>query len=536
MALAGESFDYIIVGAGSAGSVLAERLSADSANRVLLLESGPGDSNLFIHMPKGIPKVMNHPQLSWGHMTEPERGNNHTAERWARGRTLGGSSAINGMVYNRGQPADYDSLAELVGEEWSWAHIGRAYKAIENHELGPAETRGDAGPLHITVNERSEWGDTMLAAGAAMGIPIKQDVNEPDNGEGMGYVPANIWKGRRQSAAVAFLRPAMRRPNLTVVTGVTVDRVVIEGGRATGVTGRRHDRSLRWHARREVILSAGAIHSPAILMRSGVGPRDVLEDAGVSVVVESPEVGRNMHEHRIIMMQYRLKDRSLSVNREYDGARLVANVARYYLARSGPMASSSHTVGAWLKSSPELDRPDIQLLMAPYSYDLTGKRFLEDEPGMVIIGFLLRPESAGRLRIVSADPDTPPRIEPNYLTEEADRTRAAALFRSVRRLMAQPELDGMVMAETLPGGDNQNDEQILDYWDKAGACGLHTVSTCRMGKDQASVVDPRLRVRGVAGLRVMDTSVPPVMPAGNTNAPMMAMAWRAAELILADHA
>ena len=529
-------WDYIIVGAGSAGCVLAERLSVDPSVSVLVLEGGPADSNPFIHMPRGIPKIMFDPKWSYGFMTEPETGNNQTPERWARGKALGGSSSINGMVYNRGQPADYEAIARLAGEEWGWQHIARAYKAIENHELGAAETRGDSGPLHITLNPRSEWGDRMIAAGEEMGIPHKLDVNEPDNGEGIGYVPANIWKGRRQSAAVAFLRPAMKRTNVTVLTGVQAEKVVFEGTRATGIAGRHGGADKAWTARREVILCAGAINSPAILMRSGIGPADVLSQAGVPVLVDNPEVGGNMKEHRVLVMQYRMSDHSFSVNREYSGARLVANVLRYYLLHDGPMSTSSHTVGAWVKSKPEMDRPDIQMLIAPYTYDMTGKGYLEAEPGMLVIGFLLRPESAGRIAITGRDPDAPLKIEPLYLTEAADRERAVGLFRSVRKLMAQPALDGMVTHELAPGGDNQSDEQIVEWFNKAGGCGLHAVSTCRMGTDTASVVDPHLRVRGVVGLRVMDTSVPPVMPSGNTNAPMMAMAWRAAELILGEQA
>ena len=529
-------FDYIVVGAGSAGCVLAERLSADPAVNVLLLEAGPADRSPFIHMPKGIPKVMNHPTLSFGFMTTPEKGNNNTSERWARGRTLGGSSAINGMVYNRGQPADFDGIANIAGEEWGWRHIGRAYKSIENHVLGAAETRGDSGPLRITLNQPSPWGEAILAAGESMGIPRKADVNEPDNGEAIGYIPTNIWKGQRQSSAVAFLRPARSRPNLTVLNNVTVDRVVIEGGRATGIAGRHGGKATTWRARREVILSAGALQSPAILMRSGIGPADVLKAAGVPMLVESPDVGANMREHRVVVMQYRLTDHKLSENREYSGPRLFANALNYFLRRKGAMTTSSHNLGAWMKSRPELDRPDIQLLIAPYSYDFSGKAFLEKEPGMIVIGFLLRPESAGRVVITSADPDAELKIEPRYLTDQADQDCAVALFRSVRRLMSQPGLEEVVVAETAPGAANQSDEQILDWWNTAGVCGHHAVGTCRMGKDERSVVDSRLRVRGVSGLRIMDTSVPPVMPSGNTNGPMMAMGWRAAELILEDAA
>lgn len=531
-----KAFDYIIVGAGSAGCVLAERLSANPDHSVLLLESGPSDRNPFIHMPRGIPKVMYSPQLSYGFMTQPEAGNNETPERWARGRTLGGSSSINGMVYNRGQPADFDGIAELAGEEWSWTHIGRAYKAIENHQLGPAETRGDSGPLHITLAPPDPWGDAIIAAGEEMGIPRKQDVNTPDNAEGVGYVPANIWKGRRQSSAGVFLRPAMKRPNLTVITGAQIDRVVFDGHRASGVVGTRAGKAAAWDATREVILCAGALQSPAILMRSGIGPADVLERAGIRSLVENPEVGANMREHRIVIMQYGLSDHKFSQNREFSGGRLVGNVLRYYVRHDGPMSTASHAVGAWLKSRPDVDRPDIQLLIAPYSYDPTGNGFLAKEPGMMVIGFLLRPESAGRITITSSDPDSPLKIEPRYLTDESDRRLAVDLYRSVRRLMAQPALDTVVVRENRADGENMTEEQILEYWNKAGACGLHAVGTCRMGKDEASVVDSRLRVRGVSGLRIMDTSVPPVMPAGNTNGPMMAMAWRAAELILEDRA
>ena len=526
-------FDYVIVGAGAAGCVLAYRLSEDPANSVCLIEAGPRDTHPFIAMPKGLAKVMADPKHLWVHASEPEESTAGQSEMWVRGRVLGGSTATNGMMYVRGQPADFDAIAELTSDDWNWANIGRAYAELENHELGAAETRGDHGPLKVTMPTlRDELSEAQIAAGVAMGWPLKQDVNAPDNGDGIGYAPRTIAGGKRQSAATAFLRPAETRANLTIVTDATVDRVTFAGTRATGVELlRRGVRETIGAA--EVILCGGAMATPGILERSGVGDAERLNALGIDVVHHSPEVGEGLIEHRGLIMQWKLK-RDISQNKEFSGWRLLRSTLRYYLTRGGPMSAAAYEIGGWFRTRPGLNRPDAQVLVAPFSFDFDNHRqSLERHPGMSVVVYSLRPTSRGSIHIKTRDPDAAATFQPNYRANDADRQSMIGAVRVVRDYAAKAPLAGLIAEETMPGTRFSSDAEILAAYDRFGTCGYHAVGSVRMGKDDAAPVDPSLRVRGVSGLRVVDTSIMPVIPAGNTQGPTMAMAWRAADLILA---
>jgi choline dehydrogenase-like flavoprotein len=537
-------FDYIIVGAGSAGCVLAERLSRDGRFSVLLIEAGPEDNHLLVHMPKGIGKLLSNPEFTWVFPTEPEPGNGSRPEYWVRGKVLGGSSSVNGMIYTRGQPQDYDHWASLGLKEWSWSVIAPYFKGMEDHALGSDDVRGAGGPLGISQGSPSyPLADAVLQAGRELGIPIKEDLNRPDQ-EGLGYLSTTIKGGRRQSAAQAFLKPARRRPNLTVVTRTIVQRIVFDGTRAVGVAAVRSNSpaptssapasSVEYRARREVILSAGALQSPKLLQLSGVGPADILREAGVAVRVDSPGIGQNMREHRLLFIQHRLK-RAGSLNGAFAGFALMLNTLRYFSLHSGVLATGSHDVGGFTRSRAGLDRPDVQLMMGPYSFDFSAKAGgFEKSPGMHVFGYVLRPDSQGTINIRSPDPNETPRIHPNYMAADSDRVASVALVRLLRRWMTQRAVADFVGEETSPGADVQTDAEILAAFARQGQSGYHACGTCRMGTDAAAPLDSRMRVRGAQNLRVVDLSMFPTMISGNPNGPMMALAWRAADLIAAD--
>ena len=530
------AFDYVIVGAGSAGCVLAAKLSGNGRHTVALLEAGPDDRNPMIHVPKGFGKLLADPTHVWYFQTEPEDATNGKPQTWLRGKVLGGSSAVNGMVYMRCHPADYDSWAEAGLTGWNWRAIEPYFRAMENHALGAGPHRGVGGPLSVgPMAAPHRLGDAILESGRSLGLPVREDLNVPEQ-EGIGYITQNIAKGKRQSSAVAFLTPAVRkRPNLTIVTGAMAQRIVLQGTRATGVTASVNGQVETFGARREVIVSAGAINSPKLLQLSGIGPAAHLHSLGLDVVVDSPDVGANMAEHLLTWQQFWLRDWRDCQNRAFAGLPLALNTLRYALLRKGPLATGSSDITVFLKTRPELARPDAQINIDPYSLDLDSPAMgFDTRPGMQMYAYGLRPDSRGSVMARSANPDDPPVIRTNYLTAESDKRTLVRAFRFARRLMTQPALADFVLEEKTPGPQVQSDDEIVDVYRKRGQSGYHAMGTCRMGADAQAVLDERLRVRGAAGLRVVDLSVVPGPLSGNTNAPTMAIAARAADLILED--
>ena len=527
-------WDYIVVGAGSAGCVMADRLSRDPGSRVLLLEAGGRDTSPLIHMPKGIGKLALNPRHAWHYpVVQPRVAGEAPTETWVRGRGLGGSSSINGMIWVRGQPEDYDGWAAAGATGWDWATMKRAFMAIEDHELGVGDGRGVGGPVHVSAGKyRYPLAEAAIRAGEQMGLARKADLNGEDQ-EGIGYFAHNIRGGRRQSAAVAFLRPAMRRSNLTIVTHAEVRRILFDGHRAVGVEAVRHGVVERHAVAGEIVLCGGTLVSPAILQRSGVGPAAVLREAGVDVLSDRAAIGRHLRDHLGMSAAYRLRG-TAGNNREFRALGLLRNLLRYGLFRSGPMATGPYEVGAFVRSTAEATRPDLQIYVGAFTFARNeDPNFpvqlskVEKAPGLTIYGQMLRLESQGTIAITGADIHAPMAIHPNWLQSETDQRTAIGAIRYVRRFAAQPALAVSLGEELVPGAGIESDAAILESVRRLSRAGTHAVGTCGMGGADAAL-DPACRVRGVDGVRVIDCSAMPGLVSGNTNAPAIAFAWAAA--------
>lgn len=528
-----EEFDYIIVGAGSAGCVIANRLSARPDVRVLLLEAGGPDNNIWIHLPVGYFKTMHNPATDWCFETEPCPGLADRRLQWPRGKVLGGSSSINGMLYIRGHASDFDTWRQLGNAGWSFADVLPYFKRAEDQERGADDLHGTGGPLSVSdVRMRRELSDIVIESAVNAGFSRNDDFNGPRM-EGVGYFQNTTRNGLRCSTAVGYLRPAQRRRNLSVVTDAHTSKVLVENRRAVGVEYVWHGLRRTARARGEVILAAGAIGSPQILMTSGLGPAAELQKHGIEVVRDIPGVGRNLQDHLQLRMVYRLNTR-MSLNDEVRNPLRKVGMAMQYLAtRRGPITMAASQVCAFCSSRPGLEAPDLQFHIQPLSADKPGDG-LHRFSAFTISPCQLRPESRGMITLRSADPFDPPLIQPNYLATETDRQMAIAGMRIGRSIAAAQPVAALIEREHQPGADVQSDEALLEAARQTGTTIYHPVGTAKMGSDPLAVVDERLRVHGIQALRVVDASIMPSITSGNTNAPTIMIAEKGADMILAD--
>ncbi len=526
-------FDYVIVGAGSAGCVLANRLSASGKHSVLLLEAGPKDRNIWIHVPLGYGKLFKAKSVNWMYQTEPEPGLDGRTIFQPRGKVLGGSSSINGLLYLRGQHQDYDRWRQRGNAGWGYDDVLPYFKKAEDQQRGGNEFHGVGGPLPV-----SDWrhadplSEAFVVAAAETGIPTNPDFNGATQ-EGAGFFQTTTRRGRRASTAYSYLRSAQRRSNLRIETEALAQRILFDGRRAVGVEYRQGVEVKTARARKEILVSGGAYNSPQLLQLSGVGPADLLRKHNIDVVLDMPGVGNDLQDHMQVRVVMRCAQKVTLNDIVNHPVRRVLAGARYAAFRKGPLTIAAGTSGAFFKTSPRLASPDIQVHFLPFSTDKMGEK-LHPFSGFTASVCQVRPESRGTLRIKSADPSVPPEIRINYMATETDRAANVEGLKILRKVLHAPALKPFVIEEVDPGSKVATDEELLNYCRQRGTTIYHPTSTCRMGNDPLAVVDQRLRVRGIEGLRVVDGSIMPDLVSGNTNAPIIMIAEKASDMILED--
>jgi choline dehydrogenase len=526
-------FDYIVVGAGSAGCVLANRLSADGRHSVLLLEAGPKDTNVWIHVPLGYGRLFKEKTVNWMYQTEPEPGLDGRSVFQPRGKVLGGSSAINGLLYVRGQHEDYDRWRQRGNHGWGYDDVLPYFKKAEHQARGADDFHGVGGPLPVSeLSHADPLSAAFIEAAAETGIPKNADFNGATQ-EGAGYFQTTTRHGRRASTAVAYLRPAKSRTNLHIETAALAQRILFEGRRAVAVEYRKDGALRTARARREILVCSGAYNSPQLLQLSGVGPAELLRRHGIDVVLDAAGVGSDLQDHLQVRVVMRCTQRITLNDVVNSPARKVLAGLRYAAFRTGPLSIAAGTSGAFFKTNPRLSTPDVQIHFLPFSTDKMGEK-LHSFSGFTASVCQLRPESRGSLRIRSADPAAPPEIRINYLATEVDRTTNVEGLKILRRILRAPALKPYVVDEVDPGAKVSTDDELLNYCRQRGSTIYHPASTCRMGSDPLAVVDQRLRVRGLEALRVVDGSVMPDLVSGNTNAAIIMIAEKASDMILQD--
>jgi choline dehydrogenase len=527
--------DYVIVGAGSAGCVLANRLTEDPEARVVLIEAGGKDWNPLIHIPAGFMKMLDHPSLTWRFRIEPDEGSAGRAFIYPRGRVLGGSSSINGLIYVRGQPEDFDHWSQLGNRGWGWEDVLPFFKKAERWEGEENEWRGKSGPLSTSrMTEMPPLCQAAVEAGKQIGLEYRADVNTLSRGAAdmIGYCQQTRGGRRRASAARTYLRPAMRRQNLQVVTKALVHRVLFDGRRATAIEYSQGGQLHRIEAAREVILAAGAVGSPHLLQLSGVGGPEHLQRVGIPVAHALPGVGQNLQDHYIARISYPVTGIG-TVNERSHGLALAGEVLRYLLTGKGMLTYSASLVAASVKVLAESATPDIQCVFAPGSFKEGQIGELDDFPGVTAGMWQMRPLSRGYVEAKSPDPQMAPAINPRYLSDPTDRRAVAGGLSFLRRFFGAPALQQYIGKEILPGEDVKTDDELVEYARKKGSTVYHATCTCKMGSDAMAVVDSELRVHGLDRLRVVDASVMPTVTSTNTNAPTIMIAEKAAQMIRA---